>query len=93
MPQRRPIGSDNGVVYEVESASGDTVVLKGGVKLSKANDFHLLRHKDEEKKLAVWNVTAGRLPLTGAAYSRPHKVKGGCHESSSKERTDDPSVS
>lgn len=71
--QRRPVGSYSGVLYEVEEASGDTVKLKGGVVLKKADDFHLLRHKEESGRLAVWNITAGRLPLTGAEYQRPRR--------------------
>lgn len=76
--QRRPVGSHSGVLYDVEEASGDTVKLKGGVTIKKADDFHLLQHKEAAgRMLAVWNVTAGKLPLAGASYQRPRRGKGG----------------
>jgi hypothetical protein len=70
--QSHPIGSYSGVLYAVEETSKDTVKLQGGIMLKKADDFHLLQYKEGDR-LAVWNITAGRLPLTGAEYQRPRK--------------------
>lgn len=78
---QQPIGSHGGVLFEVEDATGSTVRLKGGVTLEKATNFQLLRSTEEKGKgnQAVWIVTSGRLPTTGAPYTRPKSrgKKGG----------------
>lgn len=67
------IGSKKGVLFEVESASGSSVTLKGGAKLAPAKGFSPLGRDD----MAVWEVTSGEVPLTGPAFEHRAKRKTG----------------
>jgi hypothetical protein len=68
-----PIGNRLGVRLDVEKADAKSVKLAGGVEIKLASDFRPLAGR--EGKIAVWVVTKGRLPLTGAAY-QPPKSRG-----------------
>ena len=74
---KRGVGSRLRVKLEVESASGDTVTLKGGAKLKVAADFRPLR-KDN---IAVWEVVSGEVPSAkpspGDEFQAPKATRGG----------------
>lgn len=73
---RKGVGTLLGILLEVESASGDTVVLKNGAKLKPAADFRPLSRSD----IAVWEVVSGEIPLDGPKIpptSRARATGGG----------------
>lgn len=75
--QRKPVGNYAGVLYEVKSASGANVVLKGEdseeVKLKRDDAFKT--RSDKEGRLAVWTIVSGRPPLSGGEYHRPGRQR------------------
>ncbi|MDE2097762.1 MAG: hypothetical protein KGL39_10975 [Patescibacteria group bacterium] len=75
----RPVGSVDGVLYKVKSASGATVILEGDggdVKLERADDFRARdQPRESDQRLAVWRLVSGRLPLRGEEYKRPRRVE------------------
>jgi hypothetical protein len=73
------IGSRGGVKFDVKSADSGKVKLDGDVELTLSDDFVPLDNR--QGSLAVWIVSKGRPPLTGAPFKagagRPKKTEGG----------------